>query len=268
LTVTTFYKLKDFARITNLSRKTLLLYEQNGILEPEKVDEKTSYRYYSSTQIRKASMLSLLRNFEVPIKDLKSIFDGSISIASYFEQSKKRVEYVRYLNKIQNSLQILSQCEKNNSMFSSEPEVCVLPKKAVLFSEVWGTIKDIQLHFALIFRYMQQYGIAASDSSFTWYFQDSTRYRLHVKTCCPVTAIFETGNKEIKCELFPDVKVARLRHFGSYATLHQTYSLLDKLLTEKDWKKSGEYLETYIVTGDPRYCDSSTFVTEVAGVLV
>jgi effector-binding domain-containing protein len=202
------------------------------------------------------------------LKDLKSITDGTVSIVDYFERSNKRVELSRDLARIHHALYILSLGEKCRTFFSSAPEVTLLPKKAILFTEAWGTTKDIPLYFALIYRYMQQNAIIAVDHSFTWYFKDSTTSKVHMKTCCPVSGFFETGHKEIKCEIFPEMKVARLRHFGDYSTLGETYRMLNEGIEKNEWEKNGEIIETYVITGDTRYYDSSIFVTDIAGVLI
>lgn len=51
----------DFAQITHLSKKTLRHYHDAGLLEPEQVDAKTGYRYYSTAQVPTARGMSRSR---------------------------------------------------------------------------------------------------------------------------------------------------------------------------------------------------------------
>jgi hypothetical protein len=40
-----------------------------------------------------------------------------------------------------------------------------------------------------------------------------------------------------------------------------------KTVKERGWKSTGEFIETYTISGDTKYTDSSTFVTNVATVI-
>jgi DNA-binding transcriptional MerR regulator len=262
-----YYKLKEFARITNLSRKLLLLYEKNELLIPDTIDQNNSYRYYSCKQVQKASLLSLLRKLDIPLKDLSAIINNQISINSYFEKTKKRNSLIKEFNRIQHALQILSLSEKSSNFLASNVELSFLPKRNILYSEAWGAPNSIQLYFTLLFRYMAKIGINCIDYSFTWYMKDSSKNLLHFRTCCPVSGYFETGQKEIKCDVFPEGRVAKIRHFGNYTTLKESYAALHNSASTKDCKFTGDFIETYIVTGDSRYCDSSMFITDIAGVV-
>jgi DNA-binding transcriptional MerR regulator len=261
------FKLKDFCRISNLSRKTLLLYEKKRILVPEKIDEETGYRYYGLSQIRTASILAFLRNFQIPLDDLGGILSGSVRIDEYFSRTRKKADLLRQQIRVSHALQTLTLCEKNGDFLNDEVQIMVKPACSILCSEGRGASKDIALYFALLFRYMGHYGIASAGAPFTYFFPDSTSKRLHFKTCCPLPAPITIMEAEIRCEKFPEVKVAFMRHFGDYAHLAQTYTLFNQSMTAKKWKSSGEYIETYLVSGDPKYADTSSFITEVAGVL-
>jgi DNA-binding transcriptional MerR regulator len=263
----TTYKLKEFARITNLSRKLLLLYEKNELLVPDTVDQNNGYRYYSSKQVQKASLLSLLRKLDIPMKDLSAIVNNTISINSYFEKTKKRHSLIKEFNRIQHALQIVSLSEKSNNILAPDVELSFIPKKTILYSEAWGAPNSIQLYFTLLYRYMAKNGISSIDYAFTWYMKDSSKNLLHFRTCCPVSGYFETGQKEFKCDVFPEGRVAKIRHIGNYSTLNESYTTLHNYLSTKEYKFTGDFIETYLVTGDSRYCDSSMFVTEIAGVI-
>jgi DNA-binding transcriptional MerR regulator len=263
----TTYKLKEFARITNLSRKLLLLYEKSGLLVPDTVDPNNSYRYYSNKQVQKASLLSLLRKLDIPMKDLSAIVNNSISINTYVEKTKKRQSLIKELHRIQHALQILTLSEKSNNFFASDVELSFHPKKTILYSEAWGAPNSIQLYFTLLFRFMAKMGINGTDYAFTWYLKDSSKNLLHFRTCCPVSGYFETGHKEFKCDVIPEGKVAKIRHIGNYSTLDETYIMLYDYFSKNECKFTGDFIETYLVTGDSRYCDSSMFVTEIAGVI-
>jgi DNA-binding transcriptional MerR regulator len=260
-------KLIEFSRLTNLSRKSLLVYEKKGLIVPEKIDNKNGYRYFSLSQLRKAAIISFLRNFDIPLNKLKSIIEGSTALGEYFSMSKTIEDLTRKQIKIQHALQTVKLIEKENGQFTFDAEITVLPKRFVLFSEGRGTTKDVALYFALLFRYMSQNRISLAGNAFTYYYKDTTVKQFHFKVCCPILQLISVLHADISCETFSSFKTATIRHFGDYSLLPYTYKLLMSQAEKNKWKLTGEYLETYVVAGDLKHTDSSTFITDVSGVI-
>jgi hypothetical protein len=55
------YTIGEFARIGNVSRKTLRYYDEIGLLHPARVDEANRYRYYSDDQVEVILTISELK---------------------------------------------------------------------------------------------------------------------------------------------------------------------------------------------------------------
>jgi DNA-binding transcriptional MerR regulator len=66
----------EFARMCRLSPKQLRHYDQFGLLTPAKVDPDTGYRYYATTQARRALMIALLRSLDVPLPQIAEALSG------------------------------------------------------------------------------------------------------------------------------------------------------------------------------------------------
>ena len=47
------YTIGQFSKLTGVSTKTLIWYDNVGVLKPEKVDEDNGYRYYSDESLKK-----------------------------------------------------------------------------------------------------------------------------------------------------------------------------------------------------------------------
>lgn len=62
-----------FARRSLLSVKALRLYDEMGLLRPERVDTDSRYRYYSESQLETARLISLLRKLDVPLAEISGI---------------------------------------------------------------------------------------------------------------------------------------------------------------------------------------------------
>lgn len=62
-----------FARLTGLTVKALRHYDEQGLLEPARVDEWTGYRYYAAEQARDAVAIRRLRELELPLDEIAAI---------------------------------------------------------------------------------------------------------------------------------------------------------------------------------------------------
>ena len=65
----------EFARLSRLSPKALRLYDQLGLLPPERVDPGSGYRWYAPGQLRQARLVAALRQIEMPLQEIKLILD-------------------------------------------------------------------------------------------------------------------------------------------------------------------------------------------------
>jgi DNA-binding transcriptional MerR regulator len=63
----------EFAQLTHLSVRTLRRYHESGLLEPERVDPVSGYRYYTSAQIPPAQVIHRLRQLDVPLAEVQQI---------------------------------------------------------------------------------------------------------------------------------------------------------------------------------------------------
>lgn len=60
----------EFATVTHLSVKTLRHYHDTGLLEPERIDPHSGYRYYSTEQVPTAQVIRRFRDLDMPVRDI------------------------------------------------------------------------------------------------------------------------------------------------------------------------------------------------------
>ena len=63
--------------MTQLSVKTLRHYHEVGLLEPNRVDPATGYRYYARGQVPTAQVVRRLRELGMPIADVRAVLASS-----------------------------------------------------------------------------------------------------------------------------------------------------------------------------------------------
>ncbi|MCQ4636223.1 MerR family transcriptional regulator [Anaerovorax odorimutans] len=69
-----YFTTGEFARLCNVKKQTLFHYDDIGILSPEIVGE-NGYRYYSYTQLEVFSTISMLKDLDMPLADIKKYLD-------------------------------------------------------------------------------------------------------------------------------------------------------------------------------------------------
>lgn len=69
-------KISEFAEVTGITRRNLLFYDKIGLLSPAKIDEYNKYRYYTDYQVDTASIINILREIGMPLKEIKEYLNG------------------------------------------------------------------------------------------------------------------------------------------------------------------------------------------------
>ncbi len=76
------YTIQEVARLHNTSKKALLYYEKIGIFEPEYINERTLYRYYTVNQFSKLKTILALKDLDTPLAEIKEYLENTSSLNS------------------------------------------------------------------------------------------------------------------------------------------------------------------------------------------
>ncbi len=66
---------KDVAKLTGVSIRTLRYYDEIGLLKPTELT-KTGYRLYDSKALEKLREIMFFRELDIPLTDIKRIMDN------------------------------------------------------------------------------------------------------------------------------------------------------------------------------------------------
>ena len=69
-----FFTISDFAKLIGISRQTLIYYDRIGLFKPAKTLS-NGYRLYARSQINVISLICMLREMDVPLKEVKAIVE-------------------------------------------------------------------------------------------------------------------------------------------------------------------------------------------------
>lgn len=70
-----YFTTGEFAKLCNVKKQTLFHYDDIGIFTPDIVGE-NGYRYYSYTQLETFALLQIMRDMQVPLKEIKEHMDN------------------------------------------------------------------------------------------------------------------------------------------------------------------------------------------------
>lgn len=132
----------ELAKLASTTKRTILFYDEKGILKPIKVNN-AKYRFYLERQILDYQMILLLSTLGVSLGEMKQYLKKKGNLAQLFNDKKvlikKQIKLLEFnlknLNKFQNNL------KANGTMV--DPEVKVLPPFSVYFIEKVGPYAKI-----------------------------------------------------------------------------------------------------------------------------
>ena len=80
----------EFARWSRLPVSTLRYYHEIGVLEPARIDASSGYRYYESTQLETAVLISDLRQLGIPPAEIAAI-TGDHEVFTMLDAHRRRL---------------------------------------------------------------------------------------------------------------------------------------------------------------------------------
>ncbi len=102
-----YMKISEFAKVTGISRRNLIFYDKIELLSPAVIDAENRYRYYTYYQIDTASVITVLREIGMPLKEIKNYLNKrtpKLWIDLMDEQKKKIEDRIRTLTQINDML--------------------------------------------------------------------------------------------------------------------------------------------------------------------
>lgn len=83
--------INEVEHLVGLSKKSIRYYEENGLLNPSR-NKENDYRIYQEEDIRKLQVIKFLRELDVPIKDLKSLNEGALTLQECMTDRIQKIE--------------------------------------------------------------------------------------------------------------------------------------------------------------------------------
>lgn len=109
------YTIEQFSKLTGLSTKTLIWYDNVGVLKPEKVDEDNGYRYYSDESLKKLVDIYFWKSMDFSVKEIVNLSQGVID--DKIKVLQKKINFINFNMNLLKDLKDENVEDKDLSIF-------------------------------------------------------------------------------------------------------------------------------------------------------
>ncbi len=250
----------EFSRLTHLSVRTLRRYDEQGVLAPARVDERTGYRYYAVEQIAAAQVVHRLRELDVPLPDVRRVLAAA-------DPDTRAALVAEHLRRLEDRLdRTRAAVTSLRRLLDPEPAGLAVELRTVPATAVAAVAEEVDL-----------------DDVLDWYAGAMAELDAVVPAGAGTpgglydNALFETGRGRLvvhrptaaaprvgrvhPCTL-PAAEVAVTTHQGPHDDIDVTYGRLGAWVVEHALAVAGPVRETYLV-GPRDSPDPTAWRTEI-----
>lgn len=263
------FKIGDFAKLNRVTVKTLRHYESLGLLQPEKIDDFTGYRYYSASQMPRLNRILSLKDIGFSLDEVALVLNKNMDLVQI--QDLLELKHSEIINRVREEQTRLTRIETFIKMCKQE---AYMIKYDIVLKEI-GPVRAATLR-DIIPGYSEQGGL--------WKELGDHIQKNGVRIVPPCMAIYhDTGFKEesVDAEIvepivgeLPDTERIKVRelegvkemacvvHKGSFENLHMAYAAISRWIEENRYVIAGPQRELYL-KGDWSTSDPNEYITEI-----
>ncbi|MDB5044802.1 MAG: transcriptional regulator, MerR family [Deinococcus sp.] len=232
-----------FALLTGLSAKTLRYYDEIDLLCPAAVDDLTSYRYYSVTQIDLAVRIRRWRELGLPLDEIRDLIDYPDRAKEVFIRHEQRLS-AEIEDRQQSLLHLRTYIQEAPMEFRTEQ----LPARQTLrirtrlqpphYDVIPEALRDLMLH-------AKARGYPIAPPSFFVHHNDDQGEGSLVEVYLPVVGNVE-GDGRIEVKTFEGGRAFVGRFVGPYDKTGAAYSAVVEEALRHNLKITGVTAEFYV----------------------
>lgn len=102
------YRIGEFARIVDISVRTLRYYDECGVLKPNEIDKFTGYRYYNDKNIAECELIKLLKYVDFTLDEI-IVYKDNLNDDAIKKKQKELEEMIKLLKLKHSRLSLMSK---------------------------------------------------------------------------------------------------------------------------------------------------------------
>ena len=267
-----------FARVAQVSVRTLHHYDDLGLLPPAQVDPETGYRCYRADQLQRLNRILALRDLGLPLTEVRQVVDDEVSIDELrgmlrLRQAEARDHMAAEAERLSRVEARLRQIETEGRVGDYDvvvkpvdaQQVALVDTNATSFGNatlgpIFGRL------FGELYRELDRVGVAPAGPTVALYEEsEDAAAPIKVMACVPVDESEDATSDRIEFMAVPAIpRAATTIHRGSMAHVEEGYQALLRWAEETGEQIDGFSREIYLeCVGDP-----DTWVTELQFALL
>lgn len=273
------YSIGKVSELLQIPASALRFYDEEKILSPEVRNDETGYRYYAEKQIMKCLTLSEMRRLDIPVSDIRKLFEGRNLpvlrgiLEKRQESLKKKIEELEFKNHYIDEL-IVSIDRGIDCLAESR-----FYKKECTPVKIWHMPAFLAVRLPVYGCFYEQEKFCRTQKELLDICEDR-----RLKICGqPISRFHDPGKVHLGKDFyesewllpvkkpdkekedlieFPETWVVGTCHIGSYSNISLQYERVLKFAEENEVKIAGTPMEEYVINCGNIY-GSENFVTNV-----
>lgn len=260
-------RIGDFARIGQVSIVTLRHYDEIGLLKPIAVDNFTSYRYYSVSQLPRLNRILALKDLGFSLDQIQQVLNGvtveqlrGMLILKQAEFQQQIADEQARLARIEARLR---QIEWEDKMPEYDVILKIVPAMLIASRSVTIPTNDqvpVYLDTALFeaYNYAKTNGAKAIGDWFAIWHQPAEIHANEVaEAAVPIDQVLPSSD-QVKVYELPRTQVASVIHHGAFENFVQEHTALLRWIETNGYEVAGPYREIYIQYDRNHMANSAT----------
>lgn len=257
----------EFARLVDLSVRTVRYYGDVGLLPPGSIDPTSGYRRYRIDQVERARQLIALKATGLSLDEIRLVLDDELSISEFrslleANLANLEAESTRLDEQLQRARAQLDQL--NRRMEQAVPEVTVKKseqKKIAFIREQIGSTSEIAPMFERFFRLIDPSdSIGPAGNIYHYFAEDGSS--IDLEAVIPVADSYEPPSG-VSVRTVDSTDVACLTHAGAFSRLGEAHAELMSWIESNGYKVTGPSYEWNVVCTPPVTQDNESYVTDI-----